>query len=363
MRPLAFPMIRYFVALCFVMAVGFAMADQVAPIIPLVVGLKTIAVINQDGIDYQGFRSVVAADDTSVTFALHYPKQLRFKGEDPRELDVTRIVARLDLAEAPRINALFGAEDSLEFPGATALQASDAILSSLREGHATPIIFGTNEGSGGLFAARKYYRGTLNRVGTEDEVVSVLVNGAPTPLPALHAQGTLTLAGTSGPADFWWLDQPGNGLTLHWKFLGSEVQVVQIDVAIADPQVEAEQLSESLSTNTCRATLNGVYFDTGSAALLTQSEDEIGKVAAMMTANPDWTFTIEGHTDAIGTDSDNLTLSQDRAGAVLAALGDSGIDLSRLNATGFGETRPIASNDTIEGRARNRRVELARHCP
>ena len=118
------------------------MADQVAPIIPLVVGLKTIAVINQDGIDYQGFRSVVSADDTSVTFALHYPKQLRFKGEDPRELDVTRIVALLDLAEAPRINALFGAEDSLEFPGATALQASAAILNSLREGHATPIIFG-----------------------------------------------------------------------------------------------------------------------------------------------------------------------------------------------------------------------------
>ena len=363
MPPYAVLIFRIFAAVFLALASDLAMADQTAPTIPLAVGLKTIAVINHDGIDYQGFRSVVAADDTSVTFALHYPKQLRFAGEEPRVLDVTRIVDRLDLAEATRINAIFGAEDPTEFPGATALQASAALVTSLRSGRQTQIVFGTNEGSGGFFAARKYYRGSLNRVEVDDVFVSVLVNGVPTQLPAVHAQGKLAVGGTSGQAEFWWLDQPDNALTLRWQFLGSDVQVVQIDMPTTDLQGQAAQLAETLSTDTCKAVLSGVYFDTGSAALLAQSQDEIAKVVAMMTANPDWNFTIEGHTDAIGTDADNLTLSQNRAAAVVAALGASDIAAKRLTATGFGEARPIDTNDTIEGRARNRRVELARQCP
>jgi len=82
-----------------------------------------------------------------------------------------------------------------------------------------------------------------------------------------------------------------------------------------------------------------------------------------MAGNPGWTVTIEGHTDNIGTDADNLSLSQRRANAVLAAVTAAGVGPDRLTAVGFGESKPIASNDTLEGRARNRRVELARKCP
>ena len=69
-------------------------------------------------------------------------------------------------------------------------------------------------------------------------------------------------------------------------------------------------------------------------------------------------LTIEGHTDSKGTDEYNMTLSQKRANAVRAYLIEKGIAESRLKATGFGETTPIADNNTSAGRAKNRRVEL-----
>jgi outer membrane protein OmpA-like peptidoglycan-associated protein len=109
--------------------------------------------------------------------------------------------------------------------------------------------------------------------------------------------------------------------------------------------------------------LNGVYFDTGSAALLPQSDGEIAKVTTLVTGNSGWMVTIEGHTDNIGSEADNLSLSQHRASAVLSALTVAGVTPDRLTAIGFGEAKPIASNDTLEGRTRNRRVELARQGP
>jgi outer membrane protein OmpA-like peptidoglycan-associated protein len=71
------------------------------------------------------------------------------------------------------------------------------------------------------------------------------------------------------------------------------------------------------------------------------------------------TIQISGHTDAMGKDADNLVLSNDRANAVRTFLINEGqIQASRLKAVGYGETKPVASNDTDEGRALNRRVEL-----
>jgi outer membrane protein OmpA-like peptidoglycan-associated protein len=67
---------------------------------------------------------------------------------------------------------------------------------------------------------------------------------------------------------------------------------------------------------------------------------------------------VEGHTDSVGSDETNLTLSQGRAESVMKYLTDKGVDASRLEAKGFGESKPLADNKTEEGRAKNRRVEF-----
>ena len=82
----------------------------------------------------------------------------------------------------------------------------------------------------------------------------------------------------------------------------------------------------------------------------------------MLARHADWTVTIEGHTDSIGTSAANAALSERRANAVRARLTSQGVAPARLRAVGYGQTKPRESNATIAGRARNRRVELLRPC-
>lgn len=111
-------------------------------------------------------------------------------------------------------------------------------------------------------------------------------------------------------------------------------------------------MTAALASDQFRAELHGVYFDTGSALLLPQSGAEIADVAALMAAQSTSHLVIEGHTDDIGTTDDNQVLSQHRAEAVrLALINGHNIAADRLTATDFGETRPVETNTTIEGRA------------
>ncbi len=116
---------------------------------------------------------------------------------------------------------------------------------------------------------------------------------------------------------------------------------------------ELEQARESV--------VYGIYFDYNSAVIRAESEVVLKEIAEVLRTHGDWTLQIEGHTDSIGGAQFNQELSVRRAHAVRSALGERyAIDTTRLSASGAGASRPVDRNDTPEGRARNRRVELTR---
>ncbi|MDI5933084.1 OmpA family protein [Halomonas kalidii] len=103
-----------------------------------------------------------------------------------------------------------------------------------------------------------------------------------------------------------------------------------------------------------------VNFEFDRAALLPQAEMTLDEVAHRLRENPDLRVKIEGHTDSVGSNEYNQDLSRRRAESVRNYLMSQGIAGNRMTATGYGEERPVATNDTDEGRALNRRVEIDR---
>jgi hypothetical protein len=104
--------------------------------------------------------------------------------------------------------------------------------------------------------------------------------------------------------------------------------------------------------------LSGASYPSGSAELTPQLLQLLPIGAGILTRNPSLVMTVEGHTDNVGSDESNQRLSEARARAAKEWLIAAGIDESRVFAVGYGESRPIASNDTPEGRAQNRRIEF-----
>jgi OOP family OmpA-OmpF porin len=102
--------------------------------------------------------------------------------------------------------------------------------------------------------------------------------------------------------------------------------------------------------------VRAVDFEFNSTKLTVPAQHTLDEVAAALLTQPELNVEVQGHTDSIGTDSYNLGLSQRRADAVRAYLTSRGLSAGVLTARGFGKTKPIASNETAEGRAQNRRV-------
>jgi outer membrane protein OmpA-like peptidoglycan-associated protein len=105
--------------------------------------------------------------------------------------------------------------------------------------------------------------------------------------------------------------------------------------------------------------LRNIFFDTNKSSLKPESYQELDRLVQLMTQRKEVGLLITGHTDAVGNDDDNLVLSEQRAEAVKQYLIAKGIDRARLNAAGKGESEPMATNNTEEGRALNRRVVFA----
>ena len=104
--------------------------------------------------------------------------------------------------------------------------------------------------------------------------------------------------------------------------------------------------------------LRGINFETNKFKVLPESEWILEKARASMKATPDATIVISGHTDSVGSDDANRTLSQKRAQAVKDWLVAKGINTGRMKVVGKGEMEPMATNETEDGRAQNRRIEF-----
>jgi len=118
-------------------------------------------------------------------------------------------------------------------------------------------------------------------------------------------------------------------------------------------------ITQSLSSGG-RAIAYGIRFDVDSARLRAGSEATLREVRTVLNEQPDLRLVVEGHTDAMGPEAYNETLSRKRAQSVVRWLTERGIDADRLEAVGYGERRPVSTNASSQGRALNRRVELVR---
>ena len=135
--------------------------------------------------------------------------------------------------------------------------------------------------------------------------------------------------------------------------------------------VERETMKQDVTSNadawmsdiasTGHAAVYGIYFDTDKAEIKPESEPALAEMAKLLKANPALNLFVVGHTDSTGEITHNMKLSEARAAAVVNTLvAKHGIATSRLAPYGVGPLAPVASNDTDEGRAKNRRVELVK---
>jgi OmpA-OmpF porin, OOP family len=121
---------------------------------------------------------------------------------------------------------------------------------------------------------------------------------------------------------------------------------------------ETEPVVEDDAQKALDETVKRLAFQTNSSVIKTESLSALKDLSETMKADPKLKLAVAGHTDNIGNDQANLALSKKRAQAVASYLSAQGIAPDRFSVKGFGDDNPVASNDTAEGRAQNRRVEM-----
>lgn len=377
-----------------------AVAAQPALKIPLREGLTIVTAIYQpERGDFESIKTILRASDKDVR--LKYAAEAPASDEDDNPLagllgggkpkpkpqakrsgaaavehvNVTRTVTRQDLREAHeyRWNYANGAPES--YPGSTALGVSTAVLTELKTKGRSDIkvpeggVIGALSGAlGGLLGGgasalggAELASGTLKRVEPGTVPFQVLLNGEPAQLPAVHARGQLG----DDDAEFWILDDAENPLSLKWTMGGTTLQVIKLAFpreasATTAASSGADRIERDLAKDG-RAIVYGIYFDFASDRIKEESEPVLKEIADVLAKNPTWKLSVEGHTDSIGGSMANLDLSKRRAAAVKTSLtAKYRVTTDRLVTGGFGATRPKDTNETMEGRARNRRVELVK---
>jgi outer membrane protein OmpA-like peptidoglycan-associated protein len=356
---------------------GASRPQDPEPRIPLVAGLVMGSVLHSPLGEREDVLEIRQADSAGVHYAWH-ERTITSEGDTTTGFR-QRFVRADDLAGAPRFDDIFGPKE-VSRPGFTAVSVSSAVYRQLRDSGSAPFSMiitptearaATASGSpvAGLLAPpRQRYKGSLTRVSPHVEPFSLLLNGNRTTVPALHLRGSFADGMRRAEWELWVQADSAHPLLLKSVMQGEVFQMVRADLPSERPAraggelPEGKELEQELKTD-CRLELPGVYFAFGTAAIDPVSDRALAQLASVLAHHPDWTFTVEGHTDSVGTAAANQALSRRRAEAVRARLGERhGLDTHAWGATGYGPNRPRESNATIEGRARNRRVELVRDC-
>lgn len=144
-----------------------------------------------------------------------------------------------------------------------------------------------------------------------------------------------------------------NASAQGYLFYSKNYSVAQSEAIAADLDVKLNPITAGQTIE-----LRNIFFETASYGLLPASTVELEKLVQLLKVNVDMRIEVGGHTDNMGNDAANQKLSEQRANAVRSYLVSHGIEGTRIVAKGYGETKPVATNDTEEGRAQNRRTEV-----
>ena len=392
------------------------------PDIPVCAGLTIVTAIASQG-DYESIKTIESVNPKEIRVKYSAEVGLPW-WTDPRPeakhlMTTHRTVLASDLESAHSYDQIFvtSQHSSETVPGSTAIGASAAVLRELKakgeaklaicQGASDTLVMGEDgklrDGPPGgcIFSSPL----KIKRVGNEPAHLRVIVNDALVDLPVVHALGE------TGTEEFYFLDDEKNPLTLafrlgigemraltpHGRELceeaktkpglvmtgpiscdlpdGGDLDTLRVVKITTDCSVTAAgsgsgpiqtatagalALEKSLS-ETGKVDVYSLYFAFNSDVIRQESESTLKEIATVLRRHHDWKLRVAGHTDGIGDAEKNLDLSRRRAAAVKEALVKRyGIAPNRLSTTGFGKSQPKDTNDTLEGRAHNRRVELSR---
>jgi outer membrane protein OmpA-like peptidoglycan-associated protein len=347
--------------------VGTSAAENAAtlPLIPLQRGLVMVSALRSEQGDRENVVTIDQHSSSGVTYA--WTTDVPGANGRPETLEFRRFVRAIDLQKAARLHSAYWAGDKSDYPGYTGWTLSTAVFDALTAGGDVPYMIvnadrgqaGSQAMVAGLLRQTRRLKGTLRAMDGATRAFPLIVNGARIDVPARRVSGKFSADGFVEQVELSVLADRLHPLILKSAMGEDAWQLVRVETP---QEAQGRTLEQQLAHN-CRVEIPGIRFSFGTAIIDAQSDRALGVIARLLAAHPDWPVLIEGHTDNVGSDGANLKLSQARADAVRTRLArNHAIAEARLKAEGFGEARPRESNDTLEGRARNRRVELVRPC-
>jgi outer membrane protein OmpA-like peptidoglycan-associated protein len=336
-------------------------AEQQGALVPLKVGLTLVNLWKPtEAEEYECTSQITAVHREGV--------DLEMRCDHPeRDKTHLRRICRSDLRSAKMLHTAVGVVTVIgetgELPetvvGATEFSLSRQQYAALKkDGHTSHHYVQV----GGEHALEWEARTTLKREGAE--TAEIAVNGQPVKLPVIRASGETEIS-------YFGKTERGRVTALiaddeRFPMLVDYIHTLESSPVprfrlhfpkITYPGADAE----GELTRRGKLIVHGIYFDFNSDRIRKESDPILKELGELLARHPEWTLSINGHTDNVGGDAYNQRLSQRRAASVVRWLVERhGIAAGRLRSAGFGASSPIEPNDTPEGRARNRRVELVR---